>query len=198
MTLCNMSIEGGARAGYVNPDETTFAYLKGRPVRAAGRRVGSRGRAGGARWRRTRTPRTTTRVTLDGAALEPHVTWGINPGQSDGRLRARPAGRPTPAPDARAQIAEALEYMGFSGGEPIAGTKIDVAFIGSCTNGRLSDLREAARVVKGRKVAKGVKALAVPGSNAVRAAAEREGLDARLPRRRASSGAARAARCASR
>jgi 3-isopropylmalate/(R)-2-methylmalate dehydratase large subunit len=81
-------------------------------------------------------------------------------------------------PEGRAQVAEALEYMGFSGGEAIAGTKIDVAFIGSCTNGRLSDLREAARVAKGRRVAKGVKALVVPGSQAVRAAAEKEGLDA--------------------
>ena len=82
------------------------------------------------------------------------------------------------APEARAQIAEALEYMGFGGGETISGTKIDVAFIGSCTNGRLSDLREAARVAKGRRVAKGVKALVVPGSQSVRAAAEKEGLDA--------------------
>src|SRR5664280_3779826 len=117
------------------------------------------------------------RVTLDAGALEPHVTWGINPGQSVG-VSGRVPRAPDEAPEARAQVAEALDYMGFGGGETISGTKIDVAFIGSCTNGRLSDLREASRVVKGRKVAPHVKALVVPGSNAVRAAAEKEGLDA--------------------
>ena len=176
MTLCNMSIEGGARAGCVNPDETTFAYLKGRPAAPKGdawdRAV--------AWWRTMASDADAAyddRVALDGAALEPHVTWGINPSQSAGVSGRVPRAADT-VPEGRAQIAEALEYMGFSGGEAIAGTKIDVAFIGSCTNGRLSDLREAARVVKGRTVAKGVKALAVPGSNAVRAAAEKEGLDA--------------------
>jgi 3-isopropylmalate/(R)-2-methylmalate dehydratase large subunit len=176
MTLCNMSIEGGARAGYVNPDETTFGYLKGRPAAPKGdaweRAV--------AWWRSMASDSDAAyddRVTLDASALEPHVTWGINPGQSAGVTGRVPRAADT-APEARVQVAEALEYMGFSGGEAIAGTKIDVAFIGSCTNGRLSDLREAARVVRGRKVAKGVKALAVPGSNAVRLAAEKEGLDA--------------------
>jgi 3-isopropylmalate/(R)-2-methylmalate dehydratase large subunit len=176
MTLCNMSIEGGARAGYVNPDDTTFAYLKGRPAAPEGA-VWDRAVA----WWKTMASDADAsyddRVTLDGAALEPHVTWGINPSMSTG-VTGRVPKAADARPEARAQIAEALEYMGFAGGEAIAGTKIDVAFIGSCTNGRLSDLREAARVVKGRKVAKGVKALAVPGSNAVRAAAEREGLDA--------------------
>jgi 3-isopropylmalate/(R)-2-methylmalate dehydratase large subunit len=176
MTVCNMSIEGGARAGYVNPDATTFAYLKGRPAAPKGdawdRAV--------AWWRTMASDADSAyddRVTLDGGALEPHVTWGINPSQSAG-ISGRVPKAADAGPEGRAQIAEALEYMGFAGGEAIAGTKIDVAFIGSCTNGRLSDLREAARVVKGRKVAKGVKALAVPGSNAVRAAAEKEGLDA--------------------
>ncbi len=176
MTLCNMSIEGGARAGYVNPDETTFQYLKGRPAAPKGdaweRAVSW--------WRSMASDADAAyddRVTLDGSALEPHVTWGINPGQSAGVTGRVP--KPADAlPEARPQIAEALEYMGFSGGETIAGTKIDVAFIGSCTNGRLSDLQEAARVVKGRRVAVGVRALVVPGSNAVRAAAEKEGLDA--------------------
>ena len=176
LTLCNMSVEGGARAGYVNPDATTFAYLKGRPAAPSG-----------AAWDRAvkwwtsmasdENARYDDRVALDGGTLEPHVTWGINPSQSVGV-----SGRVPKASDveleAQAQIAEALEYMGFAGGEKIAGTKIDVAFIGSCTNGRLSDLREAARVAKGRKVAKGVKALVVPGSQAVSAAAEKEGLDA--------------------
>ena len=104
------------------------------------------------------------------------MTWGINPGQAAGVSGRVPRAADAP-PDERAAVAEALDYMGFSGGETIAGTKIDVAFIGSCTNGRLSDLREAGRVVKGRHVATHVKALVVPGSNAVRAAAEKEGLD---------------------
>jgi 3-isopropylmalate/(R)-2-methylmalate dehydratase large subunit len=176
MTLCNMSIEGGARAGYVNPDATTFAYLRGRPAAPQGD-AWDRAVAWWSSMASDADAAYDDRVTLDGASLEPHVTWGINPSQSAGVT-----GRVPKAGDAadgdRAQVAEALDYMGFVGGETIAGTKIDVAFIGSCTNGRLSDLREAARVVKGRKVAKGVKALAVPGSNAVRAAAEKEGLDA--------------------
>ena len=176
MTLCNMSIEGGARAGYVNPDATTFSYLKGRPSSPSG-----------AAWDRAVTwwgsmasdadASYDDRVSLPGSALEPHVTWGINPSQSVG-VSGRVPKPSDAAPEARAQIAEALEYMGFEGGETISGTKIDVAFIGSCTNGRLSDLREAARVAKGRRVAKGVKALVVPGSNSVRLAAEKEGLDA--------------------
>ena len=175
MTLCNMSIEGGARAGYVNPDETTFAYLKGRPFAPKG----DAWDAAVARWRSLASDAGATyddRVRLDAAAIEPNVTWGINPGQSvpvSGRVP-----RPADVPDAeRASVAEALDYMGFSGGEPIAGTRIDVAFIGSCTNGRLSDLRAAAEVVRGRRVAPHVKALVVPGSVAVKAAAEREGLD---------------------
>jgi 3-isopropylmalate/(R)-2-methylmalate dehydratase large subunit len=176
MTLCNMSVEGGARAGYVNPDETTFAYLKGRPAAP----TGEAWERAVSWWRGVASDADAAyddRVTLDGAALEPHVTWGINPSQSAGVTGRVPKAADV-APEARPQVAEALDYMGFAGGENIAGTKIDVAFIGSCTNGRLSDLREAARVVKGRKVANGVKALAVPGSNAVRLAAEKEGIDA--------------------
>jgi 3-isopropylmalate/(R)-2-methylmalate dehydratase large subunit len=176
MTLCNMSIEGGARAGYVNPDDTTFAYLKGRPAAPRGE-AWERAVLWWASMASDPDAAYDDRVTLDGSTLEPHVTWGINPSQSAGVSGRVPKAADAAAAD-RAQVAEALEYMGFSGGEAIAGTKIDVAFIGSCTNGRLSDLREAARIVKGRRVAKGVKALAVPGSNAVRAAAEKEGLDA--------------------
>ena len=176
MTLCNMSVEGGARAGYVNPDATTFAYLKGRPAAPSGA-AWDRAVAWWASMASDESARYDDRVTLDAGALEPHVTWGINPGQSVG-VSGRVPRASDEAPEARAQVAEALDYMGFSGGETISGTKIDVAFIGSCTNGRLSDLREASRVVKGRKVAPHVKALVVPGSNAVRAAAEKEGLDA--------------------
>ncbi len=175
MTLCNMSIEGAARAGYVNPDETTYAYLDGRPFAPKG----DAWNEAVERWRSLASDAGATyddRVRLDGADIEPNVTWGINPGQSvpvSGRVP-----RPADLPDAeRTSVAEALDYMGFSGGERIAGTRIDVAFIGSCTNGRLSDLRAAAEVARGRRVAPHVKALVVPGSVAVKAAAEREGLD---------------------
>ena len=175
MTLCNMSIEGGARAGYVNPDETTFAYLKGRPFAPKGEAWD----AAVERWRSLASGPGAAyddRFRLDASFVEPTVTWGINPGQSvpvSGRVPL-----PADVPDGeRASVAEALEYMGFSGGEPIAGTRIDVAFVGSCTNGRLSDLRAAAEVIRGRSVAPHVKALAVPGSVAVKAAAEQEGLD---------------------
>jgi 3-isopropylmalate/(R)-2-methylmalate dehydratase large subunit len=176
LTLCNMSVEGGARVGYVNPDRTTFEYLRGRPF-APPAAAWERATA----WWRSRASDSDAayddRVRLDASALEPGVTWGINPGQVVGVTERIP--RPSDvAPEARDGVSEALAYMGFEGGAPIRGTRIDVAFIGSCTNGRLSDLREASRVVKGRKVAPHVKALVVPGSQAVRAAAEREGLDA--------------------
>ena len=174
MTICNMSIEGGARAGYVNPDETTFDYLRGRRYAPAGDAFDRacawwRGMASDpdARW--------DDEQVFEAAELAPTVTWGINPGQSvpvDARLP-----RPGEAGQADAAgVAEALEFMGFRGGQPIAGTRIDVAFIGSCTNARLSDLREAARVAAGRHVAKHVRALVVPGSQSIAAAAEREGL----------------------
>ncbi len=127
-------------------------------------------------------------VTIDAAVIRPTVTWGINPGQSvyvDERCRARPISRSD-----RAAVSEASSFMALAAGQPIQGTRIDVAFVGSCTNARLSDLREAARVVRGRHVAAHVRALAVPGSQAVRIAAEQEGLDRvfrgrlRLARRR--------------
>jgi 3-isopropylmalate/(R)-2-methylmalate dehydratase large subunit len=175
MTICNMSIEGGARVGYVNPDQTTLEYLRGRPFapqgaafdRAAAWWLGMGSDPG--------TPYD-DEITIDAAAIRPTVTWGINPGQSvyvDERL-PRPA---DVSATERPGVAEALEFMGFKPGEPISGTRIDVAFLGSCTNARLSDLREAARIVRGRRVAPHVQALVVPGSQAVRAAAEREGLD---------------------
>ena len=166
MTICNMSIEGGARAGYVNPDDTTFAFLKGRrfvPSGAAFDRAV-------AWWRGIASDPNTSyddRVRLDAAAIEPTVTWGINPGQSVGVDERIEADRND----------EALAFMGFEAGGRVAGTKIDVAFIGSCTNGRLSDLEEAARVVRGHRVARHVKALVVPGSRSVSRAAEERGLD---------------------
>ena len=174
MTICNMSIEGAARIGYVNPDETTFRYLEGRPFAPQG--------ADFARavdwWRGLRSdpgaPYDDT-VVLDGSAIEPTVTWGINPGQSVGVTGALPDPAGLPAGE-RAGVEEALQFMGFAPGQPIAGTRIDVAFIGSCTNSRISDLREAARVAAGRRLAPHVRGLVVPGSDAVRQAAEREGL----------------------
>ena len=175
MTICNMSIEGGARAGYVNPDQVTFDYLRGRRFAPEGEAFDravtwwqSRASDPGASF--------DDEVTIDGAGIRPTVTWGINPGQSvyvDERL-PRPG---DVAPSDRPAVAEALDFMSLRAGEPIKGTKIDVAFVGSCTNARLSDLREAARMVEGRHVAPHVRALAVPGSQSIRLAAEREGLD---------------------
>ena len=175
MTICNMSIEGGARVGYVNPDETTFEFLKGRPYAPAGadwdravewwRSVAS---DPAAPWDDV--------VRLEAEQIAPTVTWGINPGQSVAVDERLPQPEAAPAGD-RAGLTEALQFMGFSAGQPVAGTKIDVAFIGSCTNGRLSDLREAARVAAGHKVAGHVRAIVVPGSQQVAVAAEREGLD---------------------
>jgi len=174
LTICNMSIEGGARAGYVNPDATTFDYLRGRPFAPQGEAFDR----AVAWWRSMATaPRATFDdvVTLHGGSIQPVVTWGINPGQSVGVGDRIP--NPAQAPETdRAAWTEALAFMDFKPGQPIAGTRIDVAFIGSCTNARLSDLRSAAQVARGRKVAKGVRALVVPGSQAVAAAAEAEGI----------------------
>lgn len=193
MTICNMSIEGGARVGYVNPDATTFEYMKGRPFAPSGDAF-ERAISWWSAMASDADASYDDEMTIDGGAIEPRVTWGINPGQSVGISERLPTvsgrgskgvgGDPTTSSDAvsgrdseQASVAEALEFMGFEGGAPISGTKIDVAFVGSCTNSRLSDLREAARVVRGHKVASHVKALVVPGSKAIRLAAEREGLD---------------------
>jgi len=174
LTVCNMSIEGGARCGYVNPDEATIEYLGGReyaPRGAAWDRAVTH-------WRGVASDADAAyddRVELDGNALAPSVTWGINPGQSIGVDEKLP--RLADAPRAaQSGLAEAFEYMDLRPGEPIAGTPVDVAFIGSCTNGRISDLREAARVAKTGRVAPGVRTLVVPGSHAVSRQAEEEGL----------------------
>ena len=174
MTVCNMSIEGGARIGYVNPDDTTFAWLRDRPRAPRGadfdRAV--------AWWRSIASDADASyadRVTIDGSAIEPTVTWGTHPGQSVGIEEPMPSAHGV-TEAAGEEVADALAFMGFEPGRPIRGTKVDVAFIGSCTNGRLSDLREAAAVARGRKVAAGVRAMVVPGSQQVAAAAEREGL----------------------
>ena len=166
MTVCNMSIEGGARAGYVNPDETTFAYLKGRPYAPKG----AAWEAAVARWRATASDPGCVyddTVAIDAAAIAPTVTWGINPGQGVSITESIPDPSRASTPDEKASIEEALAYMKLRPGAPIKGTRIDVAFLGSCTNGRLSDFQEVARHIKGRRVAAGVKAIAVPGSQGV-------------------------------
>ena len=175
MTVCNMSIEGGARVGYVNPDQTTFEYLQGRPFAPQGEAFDR-----ASKWWTSIASDTDAsyddEVVLDGNELNPMVTWGINPGQSVGISESIPSLSDADPAD-RASLDEALTFMGFKGGSPIDGTPINVAFIGSCTNSRLSDLREAAEVVSGQRVASSVKALVVPGSQAVCEAAEQEGLD---------------------
>ena len=175
MTVCNMSVEGGARVGYVNPDTTTFAYLDGLPFTPTGESF----ETAKARWKSMVSDADANyddRVEIDGTALAPVVTWGINPGQSVQVGETIPAPTDFEAKD-RPSVTEALEFMGFDSGAPIAGTKIDVAFIGSCTNSRLTDLREAAQVIANKQVSSHVTGLVVPGSQAVRMAAEREGLD---------------------
>ena len=175
MTVCNMSIEGGARCGYVNPDDTTVDYLRGRryaPSGAAFDRAVDW-------WRSVASDPGAPYddvVTFDGTSIAPSVTWGINPGQNAGVDESVPTVGDTPDEE-RASLAEALDYMDFRPGAPIAGTRIDVAFIGSCTNGRISDLREAAKVARTGQVAPHVRALVVPGSQAVACQAEEEGLD---------------------
>jgi 3-isopropylmalate/(R)-2-methylmalate dehydratase large subunit len=165
MTVCNMSIEGGARVGYVNPDRKTFEFLRGRPYAPAGETF-ERAVSWWTSIASDPDARYDDRVRFDAASIEPTVTWGINPGQSVG-LSEPIAGN---AQD------EAFAFMGFRPGARISGTRIDVAFIGSCTNGRLSDLEAAAEVAKGRHVSPHVKALVVPGSQGVARAAEAKGL----------------------
>jgi 3-isopropylmalate/(R)-2-methylmalate dehydratase large subunit len=166
MTVCNMSIEGGARAGYVNPDETTFAYLQGRPYAPKG----AAWDAAVARWRATASDPDCAYddvVAIAAADIAPTVTWGINPGQGVAITENIPHPAQARTADEKASIEEALAYMKLVPGAPIKGTRIDVAFLGSCTNGRLSDFQEVARYLKGRRVAAGVKAIAVPGSQGV-------------------------------
>jgi len=175
MTVCNMSIEGGARCGYINPDQTTVDYLRGRPMAPQGAAFET-----AAKWWLSLASGSDSefddRVELDAAEIDPTVTWGINPSQSVGITERLPTLKNLPAGE-QPGIREALVFMGFEEDQPMQGTKIDVAFIGSCTNSRISDLREAAKVAKGRHVAPNVRTLVVPGSQSVRAQAEAEGLD---------------------
>ncbi|HET7043281.1 MAG TPA: 3-isopropylmalate dehydratase large subunit [Gaiellaceae bacterium] len=176
MTICNMSIEGGARAGMIAPDETTFAYVEGRP----GAPRGAAWEAALERWRALPSDEGAVYdevVEIELASLRPQVTWGTNPAMVapvDGRV-PDPSGYDDPAD--RAAVARALEYMGLEPGTPIEEIRIDRVFIGSCTNARIEDLRAAAQVVDGRRVRAGVRAMVVPGSAQVKAQAEAEGLD---------------------
>jgi 3-isopropylmalate/(R)-2-methylmalate dehydratase large subunit len=170
MTVCNMSIEAGARAGLVAPDDATYEYLAGRPFAPAGPAWD----AAVARWRALPTDDGAAfdrEERIDASALEPMITWGTSPGMG---IPVRAA---VPAPDGDPGLEKALRYMGIEPGKPLLGRRIDVVFIGSCTNSRLNDLREAARVLRGRRVAPRVRALVVPGSQAVKSQAESEGLD---------------------
>jgi len=174
MTLCNMTIEGGARVGYVNPDEKTFAYLRDRAYSPKGeafdravewwKSIGSDADA-----------EYDDVVNFDASTIAPTVTWGINPGQAIGVNENIPSAESV-SKEQRGSVAEALEYMQFTPDTPIAGTPVNVVFIGSCTNGRISDLRDAAEIAKLGKVADGVKALVVPGSQDVERQALAEGL----------------------
>src|SRR5579864_3189287 len=176
MTICNMSIEAGARAGMIAPDQTTFAYLRGRrfaPVQEKWQQAEST-------WRKLKTDpgaRFDSTVEIDSSALAPFVTWGTNPAM------AAPITGQVPDPDSAASDSErsgmlrALEYMALKPGTHMEQIQIDRVFIGSCTNARLEDIRAAARVIKGYKISRQVQALVVPGSQNVKHAAEREGLD---------------------
>jgi 3-isopropylmalate/(R)-2-methylmalate dehydratase large subunit len=176
MTVCNMSIEGGARVGYVNPDEVTFEYLKGRPYSPKG----AAWDAAVTQWKSFASDEGCSFddvVDINAADIQPTVTWGITPAQGVGINETIPAVEDGKTESDRDSINEALEYMKFEGGSPMKGKKIDVAFIGSCTNGRLSDFQEVAHYVKGHKVAEGVQAIVVPGSQVVAKIAEELGLD---------------------
>jgi 3-isopropylmalate/(R)-2-methylmalate dehydratase large subunit len=176
MTLCNMSIEAGARAGMIAPDEVTFAYLEGRP-NAPG---GAAWEAALAAWRQLPSDPGASydqEITINASALEPMVTYGTNPGMGAGIRSAIPDPMDEGDPVKREALVKALGYMGLTPGAPLAGQKVDVVFVGSCTNGRLSDLRMVAGMLKGHKVADGVQLVVVPGSGIVKAQAEAEGLD---------------------
>jgi len=176
MTICNMSIEGGARAGLVAPDEITYEYLKGRPMAPKG----SAWEQALAFWKTLPSDpgaRYDTEIKLDAAKIIPQVTWGTSPEDVLPITGAVP--NPADVKDElkRAAMERSLEYMGLKAGTPLKEVTIQRAFIGSCTNGRIEDLRAAAAVAKGRKVAAGVNALVVPGSGLVKEQAEEEGLD---------------------
>jgi 3-isopropylmalate/(R)-2-methylmalate dehydratase large subunit len=176
MTVCNMSIEAGARAGMIAPDETTFAYLSGRPRAPSGREWDR----AVASWRALRSDpgaRYEREILLDTTSVQPQVTWGTSPGMTTDITGRVPHPDDARSDAERQSYRRALEYMDLQPGTQLEGLRIDRVFLGSCTNARLEDLREAAAVVGGHRVARGVRAMVVPGSQNVKAAAEREGLD---------------------
>ena len=177
MTVCNMSIEGGARAGMIAPDDTTFAYMEGRPFVPRGKAFQEAVEG----WRALATDPGAAfdgTVTLDASKLAPQVTWGTNPGMVTGVTGRVPDPASFHDPDDQKAVARALEYMGLKPGTPLVDIPVDRVFIGSCTNSRLNDLRAAARVVAGKHISKDLKeALVVPGSMTIKAKAESEGLD---------------------
>ena len=176
LTVCNMAIEGGARAGLIAPDETTFAFIEGRPYAPKGEDF----EKAVAYWRTLPSDEGAQYdkvVVLDAAEIIPQVTWGTNPEAVLPITGAVPDPASEPDEARRAQLQRMLEYMGLAPGQKLEGTKVDVVFIGSCTNSRIEDLRAAASVAKGRQVAPGVRALVVPGSGLVKRQAEDEGLD---------------------
>jgi 3-isopropylmalate/(R)-2-methylmalate dehydratase large subunit len=175
MTICNMSIEGGARAGLIAPDDTTFEYLKGRTHAPRG----AAWDAAVERWRKLPTDDGATfdrTIIIDASSLEPMVTYGTNPGMGIPITSRVPSPVDQADPSQRRALERALEYMDLQPGQEILGQKVDVVFIGSCTNGRISDLRLAASVLRDRHVAEGVRVMVVPGSDEVKREAEREGL----------------------
>ncbi|MFL5778586.1 MAG: 3-isopropylmalate dehydratase large subunit [Chloroflexota bacterium] len=176
MTICNMSIEGGARAGLIAPDDTTFEYIQGRRHAPQG----ADWDAAVARWRSLPTDDGAAydrSITIDADALEPMVTYGTNPGMGIPITSRVPSPESQSDPGQRRALEHALEYMELRPGQPILGQKVDVVFVGSCTNGRISDLRLAAAVLRDRRVADGVRLMVVPGSDEVKREAEQEGLD---------------------
>jgi 3-isopropylmalate/(R)-2-methylmalate dehydratase large subunit len=176
MTVCNMSIEAGARAGMIAPDETTFAYLEGRPHAPQG----ADWETAKEYWRGLATDDDATfdkEVVIDASTLVPFVTWGTNPGQGAPLSASVPDPGSIEDPVARSAAERALTYMGLTAGTALRDIAVDTVFVGSCTNGRIEDLRVVADVIKGRSVADGVRMLVVPGSMAVKAQAEREGLN---------------------
>jgi 3-isopropylmalate/(R)-2-methylmalate dehydratase large subunit len=176
MTVCNMSIEAGARAGMVAPDDTTFSWLEGRPFAPTGKQWEAALDA----WRTLVTDPGqgfATEVELDAATIRPAVSWGTNPAQTVGIDDVVPEPESFPELSQRESATHALRYMGLKAGTPIRDIAVDTVFIGSCTNSRLEDLRAAAQVVRGRTVRDGMRAMVVPGSSQVKADAEAEGLD---------------------
>jgi 3-isopropylmalate/(R)-2-methylmalate dehydratase large subunit len=176
MTVCNMSIEAGARAGLVAPDETTYQYICGRPYAPKG----TAWDAAVARWRQLPTDdgaQFDKSIAIDASALEPMITFGTNPGMGIPITAMVPNPGDVTDPLERDSLAKALRYMDLAPGKPLLGHPVDVVFIGSCTNARISDLRNAAKIFKGRKVHPGVRVMVVPGSKGVKAQAQAEGLD---------------------